>query len=227
MVSLFQMGSNYVLFPYMRRWKGKPTRHQDLRCLEGESAHLTAPCVVMELRQSQTSCSQHAHSNFHHCVALPVVEGCLTLLMYSDLLEILTFPARNRFGADKRRQWQDQNPHIFFFFSFFKLLQTSVSSPNSQESSKSGSCGQQNLSKCTNLSICKAVVGYLRPCIMAWPPQCPHPIKPVIALLFHQRPLSAHRKAGKPFPLPGGSLAAEDKRLPTSHWRKEFTIKGK
>lgn len=63
------------------------------------------------------------------------MEGCLTVLMYSDLLEILTFPARNRFGADKRRQWQDQNQHFFSFPfpSSFKpqlALQIPKSPPN-------------------------------------------------------------------------------------------------
>lgn len=120
------MGSNYVLFPYMRRWKGKPRWHQDLRGLEGESAHLavfrkkkeSAPCAVMELRYSQSSCSQQAHGNFHRCAARSAMEGYLTLLMYLDSLEILTFPARNRFGADKKRQWQDQNTTHFFSFPF-------------------------------------------------------------------------------------------------------------
>lgn len=106
--------------------KGKPRRHQDLRCLEGESAHLavfpkkkeTAPCAIMELRYLQSSCSQQAHGNFHRRAARSAMEGCLTLLMHSDPLEILTFPDRNRFGADKRRQWQDQNQQFFFSFPF-------------------------------------------------------------------------------------------------------------
>lgn len=77
----------------------------------------------MELRYLQTYCSQQAHGSLHCHTALSIIEGCLTLLTYSDL-ETLTFPARNRFWADKRKKWKDLNTQYFSF-----LFQSSFKPP--------------------------------------------------------------------------------------------------